>query len=378
MIYRSIVVAFLLLSTGAIAQAEGMNFKSVSNGGNCYHGCAWTVAEGEITEETPSKFSQFVEQGGTGPIMFNSTGGNVPAAIELAQLIRAADMETMVGTSAPYYDNWYEPKEGGICTDACAIAFLGGTQRLAGLKTFNYEFSGQLSFDRLNGTEILDSIAETNLSGKDLLQEQVEIGLLVNFLLEMGVSPEVYAKLAALAPGAKFEPSDQEARDLRIVTTADNDHPWRLDQLASGLMAKTGERGEIDGLLAFCYKESFLLARTFSKADDAGDPCSDDFCYSDNDISEVFQGAKLNVGDKFFPMSHAQTLRDMAGGTKVFVSAVVPRQALESLPFATKVSLSPAADSRAMNAKATIFEWEWGSEFDPRIIDLALKNCISG
>lgn len=210
------------------------------------------------------------------------------------------------------------------------------------------------------------------------MQEQVEIGLFVNFLLEMGASPEVYAKLAALAPGAKFQPSNQEARDLHIVTTANTDHPWRLDQLASGLMARTGERGEIDGLWAFCYKESFLLARTFSKATDAGEPCTDDFCYSDDDISEVFEGAKLNVGDRSFPMSHAQTLRDMSDRTKVFVSAVIPRQALESLPSATKVTMSPAGDSRAMNAKATIFEWEWGSEFDPRIIDLALKNCISG
>ncbi|UWQ74418.1 hypothetical protein [Leisingera sp. M658] len=375
---RFFLAAFLWFSPGVIAQAEGMTFKSVSNGGNCYHGCAWTVAEGEITAETPVKFTEFVEKGEAWPIMFNSTGGNVPAAMELARLIRDAGIETMVGTSAPYYDNWYEPKEGGICTDACAIAFLGGTQRLAGLKTFNYEFAGQLSFDRLNGAEILDSIAETNLTGEDRLQEQVEIGLFVNFLLEMGVSPEVYAKIAALAPGAKFEPSDQEARDLRIVTTADTDHPWRLDQLASGLMARTGERGEIDGLWAFCYKESFLLARTFSKANDAGEPCSDDFCFPDDDISEVFEGAKLKVGDKLFPIGHAQTLRDMFDGTKVFVSAVVPRQALESLPSATKVTMSPAADSRAMNAKATIFEWEWGSEFDPRIIDLALKNCISG
>lgn len=377
MISRFIVAAFSLLSTGAIAQAEGMDFKFVGNGGNCYHGCSWTVAEGEITEETPAKFSQFVEQGGAGPIMFNSVGGNVPAAMELARLIRATGMETMVGTSAPYYDDWYEPKEGGICKDACAIAFLGGTQRLAGLKTFNYEFPGQLSFDRLNGTEILDSIAETTLTGEDLLQEQVEIGLFVNFLLEMGVSPEVYAKLAALAPGAKFEPTDQEAKDLRIAATVDTNHPWRLDQLASGLMARTGERGMIDGLWAFCYEESYLLARTFSKTNDAGSPCSDDFCYSDADISEVFEGARLNVGDQSFPLVHAQTLHDMPDGTKVFVSAVVPRQALESLPSTTMVTMSPAADSRAMLGKATIFEWEWGSEFDPRIIDLALKNCIN-
>lgn len=378
MIFGFVLAAFFWFSTGAIAQAEGMQFKSVGNGGNCYIGCAWTTAEGEITEDTPKKFAEYVENGGTGPIMFNSTGGDVPAAVELARLIRDAGIETMVGTSAPYYDNWYEPKEGGICADACAIAFLGGMQRLAGLKTYNYEFAGQLSFDRLNGTEILDSISEVNLTGKDLLQEQVEIGLFVNFLLEMGVSPEVYAKLAALAPGGRFEPSDREARDLHIVTTADTDHPWRLDQLASGLMARTGERGEIDGLWAFCYKERFLLARTFSKANESGEPCTDEFCYSDDDISGVFKGAKLNVGNKSFPMSHAQTLRDMAGGTKVFVSAVVPRQALVGLPSATKVTMSPAADSRVMNAKAAIFEWEWGSEFDPRIIDLALKNCISG
>ncbi|SET65141.1 hypothetical protein [Paracoccus homiensis] len=309
--------------------------------------------------------------------MLNSTGGNISSAMELARLIRAAGMETMIGRSAPYYDNWYEPKEGGACMEACAIAFLGGTHRLAGLKTFNYEFSGRLSFDRLNGTEILKSIGETNLTGEDLLQEQVEIGLFVSFLLEMDVSSEVYAKMASLAPGAKFEPSEQEARDLRIATTVDPEHSWRLDQLASGLVARTGERGEIDGLWAFCYNESFLLARSFSNATEAGEPCSDDFCYSDDDIAAVFNGAKLNVGEMSYPIGHAQTLRDVSVGTKVLVSAVVPRQALESLPAAKLVTISPAADSRAMLAKATILDWKWGSEFDPRIIDLALKNCIS-
>ncbi|MEP0232531.1 hypothetical protein [Roseibium sp.] len=375
---RFVLAAFLWLSPGAIVHAEGMDFKFVGNGGNCYHGCAWAIAEGEITEETPAKFTEFVKQGGTGPIMLKSTGGTVTSAMKLARLIRAAGMETMIGTSAPYYNNWYEPKKGGACTDACAIAFLGGTQRLVGLKTLNHELSGRLSFDRLNGAEILETIAETKLTGEDLLQEQVEIGLFVNFLLEMGISSEVYAKMAALAPGGKFEPSDQEARDLRIATTVDAEHPWRLDHLASGLMARTGERGEIDGLWAFCYKETFLLARTFSKANEAGEPCTDDFCYSVDGIADVFEGAKLNVGKMSYPIRYAQTLRDMSDGIKLLVSAAVPRQALESLPAATQVTMSPAVDSRVMNAAATIFKWEWGSEFDPRIIDLVLKNCVSG
>ena len=375
---RFVLTAFMWFATGLIAHAEGMVFKYVGNGGNCYIGCAWVKAEGEITEETPAKFTKFLEQSGGGPIMLHSTGGSFSAAMELARLIRAAGRDTMVGTSDPYYGDWYEPKEGGVCTDACAIAFLGGTQRLVGLKTFNYEFSGRLSFDRLNASEILESIAETNLTGEDLLNKQVEIGLFVNFLLEMGVSPEVYAMMADLAPGAQFEPSSQEVSDLRIATAVDIEHPWRLDQLNSGLMARTGERGEIDGLWAYCYKEFFLLARTFSKATDAGEPCTDDFCFSDDGIASVFEGARLNVGEQSYSIAHAQTLRDLFDGTKVFVSAFVPRQALESLPTATKVTLSPAEDSRVMNASATIFEWEWGSEFDPRIVDLALKNCVSG
>lgn len=372
---RAFCAAMVFMTWITSAVAEPMSFRSVSNGGNCYIGCNWTVATGEIIADTPEAFRVYLEADGVGPVMFNSSGGNAEAAMDLARLIREADMDTMVGISQAYAGSWHEPIEGGSCTDACAVAFLGGSNRLIGLRTFNYEYDGHLSFERLGNREILGSLTDETLSGNDLLNEQISIGLFVNFLLEMGVSSELFAELSRLPVGASLTIGPELAQSLSIAASDQLQSDWTLFQLNSGLALKSYGTGKADGLWAFCSGNGFYLARAYSKIDAEGNPCDDDFCYSPDSTAGVFEGGRILVDGTEFPTRLVDVVGPQ-GDAKALVWAEVNKDVLLALPTARKVSLRPQAESRAMLGFAQVFEWEWGASFDGRLMKLALNNCI--
>lgn len=96
----------------------------------------WIAAEGIITEDTPSVFRAFLKSNTVyreNRIEFNSTGGNLYAAMELGRIIRSLGNHTSLGASLTLdnpdasMDVHYE--DGGICLSACVYAFLGGTAR---------------------------------------------------------------------------------------------------------------------------------------------------------------------------------------------------------------------------------------------------------
>lgn len=375
MIKLSFLTAVAVSIWPSLASAEPMTFERVSNGGNCYIGCNWTVAKGEITANTPNDFQKFLSSSGSGPIFFNSSGGDFEAAMRLARMIRDADLDTMVGTSQPYYESLHEPVEGGICTNACAVAFLGGANRLIGLRTFNNEFDGLLSFERPGNSEILASLTEETLSGNDLLNEQISVGLFVNFLLEMGISSELYAELSRLPVGASLTIGPELAQSLNIATSDQTSSEWALFQLDTGLALKTRGSDQADGLWAFCSGDKYFLARAYSRADSEGNPCSDEFCFPSNNTTAVFEGATAVVGGTEFPIKLVDVLSQQ-DDPEVLVLTEVTRNLMLSLPSATGISLRPRVESRASTGNAGVFQWEWGAAFDDRLITLALRNCI--
>ncbi|OOY31100.1 hypothetical protein BMI88_08120 [Thioclava sp. F36-6] len=294
--------------------------------------------------------------------------------MELARLIRAAEMDTMIGRSEPYEERWFTVVEGGECLGACAIAFLGGKERIIGTQLFDGDFEGRIEFDRLNGHEILEGIAGKSLTGADLLEEQIEIGIFVEFLLEMGVSPELYARIAALPLGASLAISNEVSEELRVSTSRVSQRPWRLDELGYGLIARTGPREDTDSLWAFCANDGFHLARAFSNVDAEGAPCDQDTCYSASDV--MFQDAQIEIGDRHFPIEFLGLRVGGIPGVEVLVDSLVPREALETLPTAKSISLNLNTVSRLTLDRARVFKWRWGEEFDPRLIKLALNNCV--
>jgi hypothetical protein len=104
----------------------------------------WVYATGVIDRGTPSKFRRLVKtlKGARVPIVFNSYGGDILAALELGQEIRKGKFDTAIGNTETQPCRTEKktcgekgPKFGSInnssayCDSACAYAFARGIQR---------------------------------------------------------------------------------------------------------------------------------------------------------------------------------------------------------------------------------------------------------
>jgi hypothetical protein len=109
----------------------------------------WIAAEGRITAATPGVFRKVLKQAGKRalPVIVNSPGGDVNAAIAIGRMIRAKKLDVAVGWT--YYAGC-EPKkkdcklpkhQKGVyrglllagqsyCSSACSLIFAGGTRRI--------------------------------------------------------------------------------------------------------------------------------------------------------------------------------------------------------------------------------------------------------
>lgn len=111
----------------------------------------WISAEGSIEAGTPALFKRTLK--GLGgrklPIVVNSPGGNVDAALQIGRMIRKSKLDIAVGATmfygcepqmkncrandgkgAAYFGFTYA--SGAICNSACPLMFAGGIRRVAG------------------------------------------------------------------------------------------------------------------------------------------------------------------------------------------------------------------------------------------------------
>lgn len=158
------LVRLVLLMAGVfpvvVAQAQEqsldippMRFAVVrSNAPGCEPNCPeWISAEGTIDAGTPSLLKRTLKalKGRQLPVVVNSPGGNVDAAVRLGQMIRKNKLDIAVGTTvfsgcepqmkncrdnqgkgADYFGMAYD--DGAMCNSACPLMFSGGVRRVVG------------------------------------------------------------------------------------------------------------------------------------------------------------------------------------------------------------------------------------------------------
>ncbi|WP_280824675.1 hypothetical protein [Pseudaminobacter soli (ex Li et al. 2025)] len=111
----------------------------------------WIAAEGVIDTRAPERLEKLLKGLGQRrlPLVLNSSGGNLAAAMALGRLVRKAELTTVVGSTAisgclPSSDNCRPNRDrytgnavssGGVCVFGCVLVLAGGTQRLAGYHT---------------------------------------------------------------------------------------------------------------------------------------------------------------------------------------------------------------------------------------------------
>ncbi|WP_352797282.1 hypothetical protein [Mesorhizobium sp. M0138] len=122
-----------------------------SNAPGCEPNCPeWISAEGDIAAGTPALLKRTLKKlgGRKLPIIVNSFGGNVNAALELGRIIRKNKLDIAVGKTE-FSDCWPgtdgcgfsygkgsaylgRASDGASCNSACPLMFAGGVRRVAG------------------------------------------------------------------------------------------------------------------------------------------------------------------------------------------------------------------------------------------------------
>lgn len=154
-----LAAALMLAAFGAAAKEDPpdygptMRFVVVrSSAPGCEPNCPeWISAEGTIEAGTPALFRRLLSTlgGRQLPIVVNSPGGNVDAALQLGRMIRKNKLDIAVGITEfsgclpgtkncrdndakqqPYSGVAYD--SGAMCNSACPLMFAGGVRRVVG------------------------------------------------------------------------------------------------------------------------------------------------------------------------------------------------------------------------------------------------------
>ena len=154
------LILLLLTQAGGLTRATANSFEisqipmtiTIVRGGSdkCEPNCPlWIAAEGKITPKTPALLRNALKSLGDRklPILLDSRGGDLGAAIEMGMMIRDASLTVAVASTGyvncdPLTLYCYKGKApqglykgfavySGFCTSTCILVLAGGKQRLA-------------------------------------------------------------------------------------------------------------------------------------------------------------------------------------------------------------------------------------------------------
>ena len=210
------ILSICLLSRGNAADNYFLFKKNeflihyVSNGGNCVD-CEWIAIEGEIPPNAGELFEKYVTKHQLGNysmnISFNSPGGSLVGAIWLGRAIRQLKYITSIEKTVPD-DAGYYTRTDGKCTSACAYAFLGGVNRRAN--------AGEYGVHQFYTDALLKDPEGKVFSPIDFSVQQTLTGLLLSYIMEMGVDPALVVEANSTPPTEMNFLSDDKLRKYKV------------------------------------------------------------------------------------------------------------------------------------------------------------------
>lgn len=243
-----IIVGFFLPLVATVPAAANeqtpeewpMNFALVRNG-NCKEICIqWISAEGKITADTPQRFKKLLRslKGRKLPVVFQSRGGDVDAALSVGRMIRAAGLETAVGRTqlndCPMLvprcaqkivrDGWSEGEVragGAYCFSACPLALAGGKVRAAAANAY-------IGIHQITNGPNRPATGRRNLDAISTKTDPALKRMLSIYLDEMSVnSDDVFAMMGLATPEGLYYVQSAEALKSGVVTKifSDADEP---------------------------------------------------------------------------------------------------------------------------------------------------------
>jgi hypothetical protein len=279
---------------------DTMVFTDAGNGGNC-NGCSWIAAEGPITTRTPQDFEAFVgkEPYHATTIHLNSNGGDLIAGLVFGEAIRAHKMNTEVGSTVPEpADPQHQAPASGDCYSACAYAFLGGVKRSAR--------TGELGFHQFyTRTTVTEAIKQGDLDRTMATAQQI-MGLLVVYLKEMSIDPELLSMASSTDASDIFKP-DMDMMDKmgitneRVIFSGWTIEPYRTGAVVTGKLSGAGRGGEDQQITFFCRSnlpgKVFMLASWQYSWVAPGLTTAQQGKQDNDNIRTEIQGSSVTIGE---------------------------------------------------------------------------------
>jgi hypothetical protein len=213
----------------------------------------WIAAEGEITAATPALFRKMLERLGNRqlPVLIQSPGGDVTAALEIGRLLRKAKLDvTVSGVAyegcAPHVKSCRLPGSvkgvyrgtplgKGYCASACPLILAGGVNRLASSEagiglhkirtTWTQEHVRYQETYRIeNGKKKVISRKVISRKNKSYTKDGLDKRLrkkLTAYLKEMAISPAILEDMEKAPYSEMNWLQPQRARELGLVTSHD-------------------------------------------------------------------------------------------------------------------------------------------------------------
>jgi hypothetical protein len=211
----------------------------------------WIAATGTIKPDTPAKLRKILNQAGKRrlPLVIDSRGGAVNAAIEMGRIIRKRGLDVAIGktmylgcTPGPksckpdFADGAYAGYAfpgGGICLSACPFFAAGGLKRLAGYEArvgihqitttvTNLMITYQTRYRIVNGKKkIIDRKVVSRKPTGTYETTEVRKGYrkqLVAYFVEMGVKPSLVDRMLAVSASDIYILQYNELSDFKFAT----------------------------------------------------------------------------------------------------------------------------------------------------------------
>lgn len=193
----------------------------------------YIFADGYICPDTDQKFQQFLDQNPVKApnriVVLNSGGGDVAAGLQMGEIIRQAKMWTQVGSQfplmiggnqnipanvVPFIPRPAAPPFPGYCYSSCTFTFMGGVHR-------TIDYGSNYGVHRFEFTEKVDSPAD---------QAQINSAALVQYVHEMGISPDFMAQMVKQGGNNVTNLSMKVLQQLKIITPSWHTK-WRIAPL---------------------------------------------------------------------------------------------------------------------------------------------------
>jgi TPR repeat protein len=208
----------------------------------------WISAEGRITAATVGQFKRAIKAMGDKrlPIIIQSPGGDVQAALAIGRLIRAKKLDVAIGRTAfegclPGQKNC-PPRKGtyrgsvystyAVCASACPLILAAGEERLVGrlaaaavhqVKTVHSKtlVTYEVKYQMVNGRKVILSkktVARKNLTNETVKLTKSQEQTLEAYFKEMGVDTALIPIMTATPYETVHKLSAQELDGLHVVT----------------------------------------------------------------------------------------------------------------------------------------------------------------